>query len=460
MSSRKISFTMRYVLTFGVVLFLANAALGFVILNQSKGAMRALINKDMLDVVQAAARSLDGDVLESLTAEDTDSPVWLEMEKRMLVFQESVDIHFIYAVKEAEDGSFVFTVDPDPVEPGEYGEEVLTTPALVEASTGVPSVDDEPAADRWGNFYSAYCPVFDSAGEVAGIVGIDFDAQWFDDQVQRYSLSIAAMTSISVLLGAVITVMMTNRVRLKFRELDEGLEELSGDVDKLMGEMAAYTGFELSDGKLEDRASSEPQDEMEMLGTKVHAMREEMGLYLEYLRDKAYTDTLTRVGNYAAYHETIQGIEERMEQGSADFTVVAFDINSLKELNDTYGHECGDLYIKSAAHALERGLGAAFVYRVGGDEFVAVVEGAIAEQIDERLAEVDRAIAAFNETREYPPELAVSKGVARYDPGQDHSYKEVFARADHIMYENKREYYRTIGDRRRREPQDGPTASS
>ena len=196
MKGRKLSFTTRYVLVFGILLLVATTALGIVVLNQSMSAMEALINKNMLDVVKSAAESLDGDALGALTEDDVDGPVFRDVEERLLAFQRSVDIHFIYAVKQVGEDKFVFTVDPDPVDPGEFGEEIVTTPALVQAAKGIPTVDSEPAADRWGNFYSAYSPVFDSSGGVAGIVGVDFDATWYDGQIREYTTSIAIITTV------------------------------------------------------------------------------------------------------------------------------------------------------------------------------------------------------------------------------------------------------------------------
>ena len=64
---------------------------------------------------------------------------------------------------------------------------------------------------------------------------------------------------------------------------------------------------------------------------------------------------------------------------------------------------------------------------------------------------VSAAVEAFNESSSYPARLAISRGVARHIPGQDSSFRDVFARADEAMYEEKREYYRAMAchDRRR-----------
>lgn len=449
----KLSFTTRYVLLFGVLLLVANTALGFSVLGQSRKAMKELINKNMVDVVKSAAGSLDGDVLGSLTEDDVDGPVFCDIEDRLLVFQNSVDIHYIYAVKQVDEDAFVFTVDPDPVDPGTFGEEIVTTPALVRAGMGIPTADDEPAADRWGNYYSAYCPVFDSSGKVAGIVGVDFDAQWYDDQIHRYSMSIVIVTVFSVVLGGVVVVLMTNRVRVKFRDLDVGLSDLSKDVDLLMEEMASYSGFEVPNvqhesGEGED--TEEGSDELEILSNKIRTMQTEMGIYLDYLHAQAYTDALTKVGNSAAYHELVNELNEQIAEGVADFWVSVYDINSLKELNDSFGHECGDEYIRGAARVLTDGFNDARVFRIGGDEFAVIAVGFDQERMEMGVHRVDEALEAFNTTEKASPALlALSQGMAQFMPGQDDSYAAVFARADRLMYDDKREYYRTVGDRRR-----------
>ncbi len=448
MKGKKLGFTTRYVLVFGILLFVATTALGVVVLNQSMTAMKTLINKNMLDVVKSAAESLDGDALGALTEDDVDGPVFRDVEERLLAFQRSVDIHFIYAVKQVDEDKFVFTVDPDPVDPGEFGEEIVTTPAVVQAGKGIPTVDEEPAADRWGNFYSAYSPVFDSSGKVAGIVGVDFDAAWYDGQVQKYSTSIALVSITSILLGAVVVMLISNRVRVRFRDLDTGLSELSEDVDLLMDEVASYSGIEDPIAN-KDSANFDDVDELERLGGKIRTIQSEMRIYLDYLQAQAYTDALTKVDSSTSYHELIHELNERIEKGAADFYVLMFDVNSLKEINDEYGHEHGDEYIRGAANALRRGFGDARIFRAGGDEFVVVAEGFKQAQIDESVNETDAAIAEFNESSERPTKLSVSRGMARFEAGRDASFEDAFARADKMMYENKRLYYQTVGDRRK-----------
>jgi len=174
-------------------------------------------------------------------------------------------------------------------------------------------------------------------------------------------------------------------------------------------------------------------------------MQSDMTVYLEYLQKQAYTDSLTRVGSSTAYHELAQKLEEAIQHGSAAFSLIIFDVNSLKKINDEFGHENGDYIIKGAAEVISKVFQPEYTFRIGGDEFAVVKE----HVTDEELAKVDAGIAAFNEREKGSfVLLSISKGLAHFEPARDHSFKEVFARADMIMYEQKKKYYQTVGNRR------------
>ena len=442
---KKLSFTVRYVLMIGVVLLVANVLLGVISLNRSMTAMKTLINKNMLDIVSSAAGLIDGDALGALTEADVGSEAYERIIEQLTVFQNNVDIEFIYAVRQVSEDKFVFTVDPDPVEPAEFGEDIVVSEGLKSAGAGVAAVDAAPLADKWGSFYSAYSPVFDSSGAVAGVIGVDFDAVWYNNQVKEHTFSIAVTSMLSVLIGGVVIFLITTRVRRKFRELDEGLSGLSANVDRLMEEVVASTG----------RTPQPPEpvdprlDEIAVLATKINHMQSDMGVYLEYLRTQAYIDALTKTRSASAYHERLQTLDRKIRDGEARFFVGVFDINSLKEINDNHGHECGDRIIQAAAEAIVSAFGPERTYRIGGDEFAVVAEDLDESDVPSRMDAVDAQAERFNAANaDLGAALRISKGMAWFRPGEDTSFREVFARADREMYEKKRAYYQTVGDRR------------
>ena len=161
----------------------------------------------------------------------------------------------------------------------------------------------------------------------------------------------------------------------------------------------------------------------------------EMGREIGTAKQMAYRDPLTGVKNKLAYLEILAKMENRMEEGSlTQYGVVVFDVNGLKKVNDTLGHDKGDEYIRSACRLICVQFKHSPVYRIGGDEFAAILEGGDFENRDVLL----RAFEAVVEENREKGKVVVSSGMAVYQPGEDSSYNDVFRRADKNMYERKK----------------------
>ena len=157
--------------------------------------------------------------------------------------------------------------------------------------------------------------------------------------------------------------------------------------------------------------------------------------YLKRLENEkliARTDSLTGLLNRYSYNEVEQELIESIKKHEVNqFSIVVCDINDLKLINDTLGHEAGDNYIISAKTIL-KSIFKSPIYRVGGDEFVIILqheEYLNREYIIEQLAGKNIENALNNE-------VMISVGMADYKPGD--SYSDVFNRADNSMYENKK----------------------
>ena len=151
-------------------------------------------------------------------------------------------------------------------------------------------------------------------------------------------------------------------------------------------------------------------------------------------RQMAFSDPLTGVKNKRAYMEDTESIEHRIENGHLkDFGIVVFDENGLKNINDTKGHDEGDLYIKSACSIICKQFKHSPVYRIGGDEFVAFLDG-------EDYANREQLVEEFNRTVEknqVEGAVVIACGFAEFIPKQDKNYLKMFERADKQMYEKK-----------------------
>lgn len=150
----------------------------------------------------------------------------------------------------------------------------------------------------------------------------------------------------------------------------------------------------------------------------------------------AYKDALTGVRSKLAYVEKESELDRAIADGmKGDLAVVVFDVNSLKHINDTKGHVAGDKVIQEAARMICNTFKHSPVYRIGGDEFIATLEGSDYEHRDELLSEFNRQVEK-NRTTDRP---IVSAGLANYLPGEDKRYDHVFKRADRRMYQRKEE---------------------
>ncbi len=168
------------------------------------------------------------------------------------------------------------------------------------------------------------------------------------------------------------------------------------------------------------------------------------------LSEIAIKDALTGLWNKAAYIDKTNSLDEAIAAGSCVFSAAAFDMNGLKRINDSYGHEYGDIAITDAARVLSSVFGKEHLYRIGGDEFTAIMEGTGAEEMEELFRRLERALEEENRTEKvYRTPLAISKGYAVFVPGKGTDCRELFRMADEAMYQDKAAFYRTH-DRRRR----------
>jgi diguanylate cyclase (GGDEF)-like protein len=113
------------------------------------------------------------------------------------------------------------------------------------------------------------------------------------------------------------------------------------------------------------------------------------------------------------------------------FAVVMLDVNDLKLVNDTQGHQAGDQYLRDACKIICDTFKHSPVFRVGGDEFVVITQGSDYENIEELLQTIhDHNVeAARNGT------VVVACGMSRFQ--NDDCVATVFERADHHMYADK-----------------------
>ena len=164
-------------------------------------------------------------------------------------------------------------------------------------------------------------------------------------------------------------------------------------------------------------------------------IREAMGLvsYYRRLLDKFELDALTGLPGSAKFRDYIEGLEKNRPPGIG---VMFFDVNGLKEYNDTKGHQAGDLLIQKAAESLHALTGNnVSAFRVGGDEFVVIITGHEESHLAEILEKWRWKLAELN-ALEDGIHCSIAVGAA-FGSG-DYIIGDVLALADERMYAEKR----------------------
>ena len=154
---------------------------------------------------------------------------------------------------------------------------------------------------------------------------------------------------------------------------------------------------------------------------------------LAQAQNKANIDALTGVKNMHAYIEAEKRLDRLIaEHHPAEFAIVVLDVNDLKTVNDSKGHQAGDQHLLSASAIICGIFKRSPVFRIGGDEFAVIAQGQDYRCIEELLGRLnDHNISAFRAGG-----VVIACGMARFD--QDDRVASVFSRADQNMYENKR----------------------
>jgi diguanylate cyclase (GGDEF)-like protein len=153
----------------------------------------------------------------------------------------------------------------------------------------------------------------------------------------------------------------------------------------------------------------------------------------------AIGDELTGLANRRGFEmlgERLVGAARRLE---LPVSAIYADLDNMKPINDTYGHESGDRAIKEVAEVLSATLRASdLVARLGGDEFCALLIGAAPEAAPTLISRVEAALAVRNAEADRPWELALSLGLAESPAGEEKSLWDVVAEADAAMFAAKR----------------------
>ncbi len=153
----------------------------------------------------------------------------------------------------------------------------------------------------------------------------------------------------------------------------------------------------------------------------------------------AIGDELTGLANRRGFEMLGERLVTAAVRLNLPFSAIYADLDNMKPINDTHGHESGDQALVEVAEVLESTLRASdLIARLGGDEFCALLVGAASEAAPTLIARVEGSLTERNAAAERPWELSMSLGVAGSPAGADIALRDLVAEADARMFEAKR----------------------
>lgn len=354
--------------------------------------------------------------------------------------QAAVDVNCLYIVwVDQKQCGYVYLIDADVEDPCPVG----TIDPYFAAPEDYQNLEDGIAptisnTEEYGWLLATGMPIRDETGEIIAVAGVDISMNEVMSQQNRFMayvvLAFAGMTFFVCLLG----IYMVDRTIVR-------------PINILSKAAAQYA----QNRKVFSELNMNRNDEIGMLAESMQHMEEDINHYVDNLEKvtgdlmaaqqhaqqmdlAANIDALTKVRNKRAYDLEAM----RLDESTESYGIIMIDMNGLKTINDTYGHEKGDVSIKNLCQYICRVFKHSPVFRVGGDEFIVVLEHTDfmdREVLIETLREEFRK-STDDATLEPWEKVSAAVGYAVYDPETDSNANSVLKRADAAMYENKRQF--------------------
>ena len=244
----------------------------------------------------------------------------------------------------------------------------------------------------------------------------EINADWM-----RWTTVVLIVFTVLLILFILIILHFTEHITKPLRELTKVAEQVDA-------------------GNYDCKLDYKGNDEVGILTNSFNQLTDHLKVYISDLNDQVYADALTSLHNKGAFDICVKDIETKMNDKdlSAGFAVCIFDCNDLKKVNDQNGHDKGDIYLKEAAEIICEVFGHSPVFRIGGDEFAAILMNNDYDKRDELIKLFDEKCEQKRSSSDKRWEqVDVARGMAVFDKNEDGSVSDVVRRADKLMYENK-----------------------
>jgi diguanylate cyclase (GGDEF)-like protein len=299
----------------------------------------------------------------------------------------------------------------------------------------------------YGAAYTACKPYVNSEGVHFGVICADISIEELHKTVNIYVFFNVILTlCLGLLFGMILMIWLRHNVTGPILALEKSASSFA----------ERSRGKKSPDELIFDAPEIHTNNEVESLSKAISQMSQDMRSYVQGLLDAealarsaqeqaedmthlAFTDALTHVNSKVAYDKMKESLQQQIDQGTASFAFVMIDVNNLKDINDHFGHDCGDKYIFGSCHIFCNIYKQSPIYRIGGDEFVVLLQNNNYNNRNKLLKTMETEFQKTRDNTSRKPweRYSVAYGMSEYRKGD--SVDDVFKRADESMYRKKME---------------------
>ena len=260
------------------------------------------------------------------------------------------------------------------------------------------------------------------SAELTNGMTIILSASYNDIRQIRYEIAFRIVCTVLILtvVFCVITIFMVKKIVKPLNMLTEASKKLA-------------------DGNYDVEPVYSNTYEIQLLSTAFENMSMHLREHETMQHFLAYRDSMTGLRNTTSYKIWSTDFDKEIQNGNTDFGVMVLDINYLKETNDKYGHDAGNKLIIAVAQLISGIFKRSPVFRVGGDEFLVILQNRDLEDYEQLCEAFDSECTNEHiqvEGNDIP--ISIARGFTKFDPATDAQFVDVFNRADDAMYKNKR----------------------
>ena len=311
---------------------------------------------------------------------------------------------------------------------------------------------------EWGKDYTGSLTLYDSKGNAYALLCVDVDISNISKTARKHTFDIFLVI---IELGSIFTCIFLFWIR----------RNVTTPISKLEECVTEFAQKSHGQRDLQELHYEPPvlktNNEVTQLSAAITQMTVDMRDYLEgillaernaeimkqhatHMTELANQDSLTGIRNKTAYDREIRKMEYELDMGNLiNFGIAMIDLNNLKVINDTYGHEEGNISIKKLCELVCKIFAHSPVFRIGGDEFVVILKGSDYSVIYSLIANFKHELFMIEKNDNLNPweKISAAIGFADYDNKVDANVVDVFKRADQKMYEDKKEMKAKMGDK-------------